>query len=135
MSDDCEICGLEPSRYYEVLTAVGHRALCYDCMNAHAIDDGAEVATVPMLYADYVTDYLLSPVWKAKRPIWHKRAGHKCQLCGAPSAARRLEVHHNTYIRVFHEDITDCVVLCDDCHEWFHESRGLWEQQQRRRAA
>lgn len=62
-------------------------------------------------------EYLLTPHWKERRNAALSQAGHKCQLCAAPTD---LQVHHNSYERLWSELLSDLVVLCDECHERHH---------------
>mgnify|MGYP000739796043 CR=1 FL=1 len=61
--------------------------------------------------------YLESNHWKEIRKKALKRAGYKCQLC---ASNKELNVHHNTYKNLGHEDLNDLVVLCRNCHKKFH---------------
>lgn len=63
-------------------------------------------------------EYLNSPHWKETRLKALKRAGNRCQLC---SSTKYLNVHHNTYKNIGHEDLSDLVVLCRKCHAKFHD--------------
>lgn len=67
-------------------------------------------------------DYLKTPHWKATRQRALERADRRCQLCGS---SERLEVHHNTYANRGNEHDSDVIVLCDPCHEAFHDRRKL----------
>lgn len=62
-------------------------------------------------------EYLKTEHWKETREKALKRAGYKCQVCGYD---KNLQVHHNTYKNIGHEDPTDLVVLCWKCHKTFH---------------
>lgn len=62
-------------------------------------------------------NYLESPAWHCRRREALERGGHKCQLC---ASGRRLNVHHNTYARLFNELPIDLCVLCRRCHRKFH---------------
>lgn len=66
----------------------------------------------------YRTIYLKSSHWQELRKTALERAGYKCQVCGKNNI--RLNVHHNTYKNIGHEDITDLCVLCEVCHEIFY---------------
>jgi 5-methylcytosine-specific restriction endonuclease McrA len=68
--------------------------------------------------ADYQT-YLRSPEWKAKRARVLEFWDYKCVTC---YSHLDLEVHHRTYARLGDELLTDLIVLCDRCHEKFHET-------------
>ena len=63
--------------------------------------------------------YLRSAKWKKKRSRAIRRAGNKCQRCGA-SKWSKLEVHHLTYERLGKEADTDLMVLCQKCHRETH---------------
>ena len=62
-------------------------------------------------------EYLRSEHWKEIRSAALKRAGYKCQVCGYN---KNLQVHHNNYKNIGHEEDTDLVVLCWKCHKTFH---------------
>lgn len=58
--------------------------------------------------------YLQTPHWKAfankVRAFWDCR----CAFC---YSAEPLDVHHRTYDRLGHEELTDCIALCHKCHK------------------
>lgn len=62
-------------------------------------------------------DYLRTAHWMRTREwvliFWDRR----CAVCDSGEAP---EVHHRTSARRGAELLTDCIVLCDDCHELFH---------------
>lgn len=60
-------------------------------------------------------DYLKSPEFREKRDAVMCRAYYRCEVgnCGAPA----LEVHHLTYERLYHEELTDLIAVCRDCHD------------------
>lgn len=66
---------------------------------------------------EWYQKYLRSDHWQETRKKALKRAGYKCQVCGCN---KNLQVHHNTYKNIWHEDPTDLVVLCYKCHKIFH---------------
>lgn len=70
--------------------------------------------------------YLRTPKWHTTRAAAIRRAGGKCQRCGAVEG---LEVHHRTYARLGRERPEDLVVLCRRCHGGAHDAqryeRGL----------
>lgn len=66
-------------------------------------------------------EYLKTDHWKATRAAAIARAGNRCQICGKTG---RLEVHHLTYERLFHEDENDFLVLCRTCHGRQHRYMG-----------
>ena len=66
-------------------------------------------------------DFLNTPYWDAVRSKKLYEAHFKCQLCGKSDT--RLNVHHNSYERHGYEAEyykEDLIVLCDECHEKFH---------------
>lgn len=68
-------------------------------------------------------DFLNTPYWNAISLYAKHLAKFKCQLC---SSKENLRTHHKTYEnhglehlpKVIKEDL---IVLCDECHERFHE--------------
>lgn len=70
--------------------------------------------------------HLRSKEWRQIiRPAALERAGYKCAFCGLGvkklrSLGRHLEVHHNNYLRLGHEEPEDLTVLCagapGSCH-------------------
>lgn len=63
-------------------------------------------------------EYMNSPEWKAKREERLKHDKFQCQMC---HTAKNLVVHHITYDRLGHEDLSDLITLCKKCHESVHE--------------
>lgn len=61
-------------------------------------------------------DYLKSEHW-IKISTELKDRIKKCQLC---SSTKNLNVHHNTYKNLGHEEPEDLIVLCNECHKKFH---------------
>lgn len=64
-------------------------------------------------------EYLASAQWQTTRALALSRAGHRCQVCNAPTS---LDVHHRTYERLGEELPSDLTVLCRHCHTIFHRS-------------
>lgn len=60
--------------------------------------------------------YLQSPEWKKKANI-EKELNPNCSLCNRKGT---LHVHHRTYVRCGCEQPGDLIVLCNACHEMFH---------------
>ena len=77
----------------------------------------AELKAMP--YADY----LRSSHWKRKRAKAIRKAGGRCQFCGAQEL---LQVHHLTYARKGCEQLADLQVLCADCHKGEHQVKMPW---------
>lgn len=63
-------------------------------------------------------DYLSTEHWQEVRRRALEYAGYSCQLCNSKI---RLNVHHRTYKNRGNELPTDVVVLCQACHEKFHD--------------
>jgi hypothetical protein len=62
------------------------------------------------------SEYLQSPQWHALRQAVIQRDG-SCRVC-----EDQIEcVHHVTYERLFDEDLSDLVGVCQPCHELIHE--------------
>lgn len=57
--------------------------------------------------------YLKSDTWKWLRSKILFDRNYTCERCGS---RKRLEVHHKTYTRIFHEIPNDLEVLCYRCH-------------------
>lgn len=64
--------------------------------------------------------YMSSKQWHDKRSEALKKAGYRCQMCGA---VINLNVHHVSYERLGAEWISDLVVLCKGCHEKLHDKK------------
>jgi 5-methylcytosine-specific restriction endonuclease McrA len=69
-------------------------------------------------------EYLQTPEWLQAREAALKRARFMCQVCSERS---RLQVHHRTYVRRGCEHAADLIVLCEPCHQTFHERMELAE--------
>jgi hypothetical protein len=60
-------------------------------------------------------EYLASREWAALRERVRERSGNRCERCfNAPQHA----VHHLTYERAGHEELTDLMAICNPCHEF-----------------
>lgn len=63
--------------------------------------------------------YIQSPAWKRKRAAYFRATRlDRCQGCGDKE---KLHVHHKTYERLGHENLTDLVVVCETCHALIHQ--------------
>lgn len=47
------------------------------------------------------------------------KIGYKCSKCGI---RQKLHVHHLNYDRLGNELQSDLMVVCNNCHNWFHEN-------------
>lgn len=61
--------------------------------------------------------YLASREWSVKKQAVMKRAKGYCERCLVNEA---VMVHHLTYIRKYHELLTDLQAICEPCHRWIH---------------
>jgi hypothetical protein len=68
-------------------------------------------------------EYLLSPMWKARRVDVLTAARFKCERCFKPAT----DVHHKTYANLFNEPTEDLEALCRECHEEEH-SQTWWQR-------
>lgn len=68
-------------------------------------------------------EYLQTPEWKTRREQALLRAGHRCQVCNSNNTT--LNTHHRTYIRRGNELPEDLIVLCQSCHQLFHDNGKL----------
>jgi hypothetical protein len=77
--------------------------------------------------------HLASPEWRAIRNQALARAGERCAFCGLHKnklrmLGRHLEVHHNSYANLGHEQPQDLTVLCagrGGCHTAADRQRRL----------
>lgn len=67
-------------------------------------------------------DYLQSEQWKTIAKKKRGEADNRCQLCNNNTLT--LHVHHRTYVNIYHENINDLIVLCENCHKKFHNKGG-----------
>ncbi len=58
--------------------------------------------------------YYTSVEWKSYAERVKAYWGYRCCLCDSD---KKLEVHHRSYERLYHELPTDCVALCSKCHK------------------
>jgi len=70
-----------------------------------------------MSWKDRYHAYLKTPEWKTIAARKIKQARGRCQLC---NGSEFLSVHHRTYERIFKEQLTDLIVLCNECHKKHH---------------
>jgi hypothetical protein len=68
----------------------------------------------------YYAEYLLSEEWAEKRQELINLVGYECEVCRSRNA---LQVHHLWYKNLYHEPMTDLVLLCVRCHEAADKSR------------
>ena len=66
--------------------------------------------------------YLRSDQWKQMRTKVRRRSRGWCERC---KVGRRADIHHLTYERLGHEELTDLIAVCRPCHEWLHGKRSM----------
>lgn len=69
--------------------------------------------------------YIGSKIWKRRASACKKRFDNRCAVCNSPY---RLEAHHRTYERLYHEKASDLTCLCDSCHELFSTNGKLFKR-------
>jgi len=62
-------------------------------------------------------EYLKTDHWIRVSILAKENADNKCQLCNSNG---HLHTHHRTYKNLGHEKLNDVIVLCQACHEKFH---------------
>jgi hypothetical protein len=62
-------------------------------------------------------EYLISKKWAGIKKAIHYIYEDECYICRSKD---KLHVHHKTYDRIYHEDLDDLVLVCEDCHEKIH---------------
>ena len=71
-----------------------------------------------MTKAEYQT-YLLSKHWRDLRLRKLEECDYHCQINADHTES--LNVHHNYYGRTGDEELSDLVVICEDCHKTIHD--------------
>ena len=67
--------------------------------------------------------YIASEAWSNRRERYWETHPRACLICDEREG--KIDLHHNTYIRVGREEDGDLCWLCDECHEWVHNSNIL----------
>jgi len=68
-------------------------------------------------------EYLETQHWQNVRKRALRRAEYKCQLCNNGDGI--LHVHHKTYENLGCEENNDLIVLCENCHQKFHDKLAI----------
>jgi 5-methylcytosine-specific restriction endonuclease McrA len=87
----------------------------------HAMYVATYHAIKPSMEAEYRT-YLASPEWSAIRAAIFQRAQGTCECCESFPAT---QVHHLTYERIGHEELSDLMAVCSFCHGVIHGKLAL----------
>lgn len=61
--------------------------------------------------------YLESPAWRMLTQQVQDRCGNVCERCHKYPVEH---THHLTYVRLFHELLTDLLGVCATCHRELH---------------
>jgi len=69
--------------------------------------------------AEEKATYLKSPAWKKLKQQRLSIANHKCEATSC-NHTTKLQLHHETYIDLLHEDIDQLRILCKTCHSKLH---------------
>lgn len=110
------------------------RFLCQQCADLRKRTDVASRANykqqveardaeIQRLKAMPYPEYLQTEHWKEFARLARRKARFHCQLCN--SDKQPLHVHHRTYQRRGCEELGDVIVLCEVCHDTFHDRRSL----------
>ena len=72
-------------------------------------------------------DYMRSPEWQEKRSQILRRSRY-CEVCSTRISISRclaVEVHHLTYARLGHEELSDLLAVCRRCHDYLHKKPNI----------
>ena len=61
--------------------------------------------------------YLDSVEWANIKIDFKQYKGNKCELC---NSTKKLHIHHKTYKRLFKEEYSDLMLVCEVCHNKIH---------------
>ncbi len=89
--------------------------------NKKGISDTRKQQLNKMSYADYLGTH----EWQWIRSAALIRGNGECSICGSNS---NLNVHHKRYPKRGNEQSADLVVLCNGCHNKFHDKFGRGKQ-------
>jgi len=70
-----------------------------------------------MITTEEYQEYLKSEEWQEKRRDMREICDGVCMECGN----RGNILHHETYERVLHEELSDLKWVCSDCHDDIHK--------------
>ena len=76
----------------------------------------------------YYNKYRDTARWKVLRAAVFERDNHTCQSCGSTDF---LHCHHNTYVRLSVEDMSDLITYCARCHTNHHIDQDLERERER----
>jgi 5-methylcytosine-specific restriction endonuclease McrA len=111
------------NKYFRVLTLAQKAALPKHKLAEYTKQLGCKKKTYTGKYVSkkqyrkYLA-YINSVAWKKKREEAFEFHGRNCGKCGSRYF---LQIHHKTYINLYHEPMSDLMVLCDECHKDTHK--------------
>lgn len=68
-------------------------------------------------------NYLMTKHWKQLRAKVYEYYNGECQRCKSVIPVQLSNVHHRTYKRIGHENITDLILYCKNCHTKIHSNK------------
>ena len=74
----------------------------------------------PREIPDWLAEYYETPHWQAFRLNVLRFWNWRCAICNHPDSR---DVHHRTYERKGGEQLTDCILLCRQCHDLYHDNK------------
>ena len=118
-NDNCENCNVEDAEFFYVETKLGEKHLCSGCYE----QNGHKKPTVRKNPFIRMADYRKTESYKRKSRNKRLDLG-MCVTCFVSIKEKPLHafhLHHSNYKNVPHELPEDTTVLCEKCHEIFHE--------------
>lgn len=67
--------------------------------------------------------YLSSKHWQQLRTAVFTKYGGECQKCHSTIPLEKAHIHHITYKRMGHENMTDLILYCSNCHTNVHNAK------------
>ena len=121
--------------YKAYLKKKSYTLSCEDCRESSHIKYAQKSQTIERMMAEKVanlksllySEYLQTDHWQSIRKQALKRARFKCALCSSDGV---LHVHHKNYDHLGEEMSSDLIVLCQPCHEKFHNKLPGGEDEQ-----
>jgi hypothetical protein len=79
-------------------------------------------------FSIYYDKYRNTARWMKLRAAVFERDNHTCQLCGSTDF---LHCHHNTYVRLSVEEMSDLITYCARCHNNHHTDQDMERERER----
>ena len=88
----------------------------------HTLPDGKQEVywSANVEESSFYKTYIQSEGWKAVTKFLKRSMDYRCQVCGQKGSEYTLHIHHNNYNNLGQESIKDLIVLCEECHQKFH---------------